>query len=71
MPPPFIGLMQHDTQVLQFQNQKLLQKLEAQKVEYSAFEKNIIQLKNIQKSYDSTLQVVNKSWEAVRSCTNR
>ncbi|KAH1080811.1 hypothetical protein J1N35_020572 [Gossypium stocksii] len=54
-----------DTQVLQFQNQKLLQKLEAQKVEYSAFENKFIQLKNKQKPYDSTLQVVNKSWEAL------
>nr|KJB41009.1 hypothetical protein B456_007G087200 [Gossypium raimondii] len=54
-----------DTQVLQFQNQKLLQKLEAQKVEYSAFENKFIQLKNKQKPYDSTLQVANKSWEVL------
>ncbi|PPR82618.1 hypothetical protein GOBAR_AA38093 [Gossypium barbadense] len=54
-----------DTQVLQFQNQKLQQKLEAQKVEYSAFENKFIQLKSKQKPYDSTLQVVNKSWEAL------
>ncbi|XWS35628.1 hypothetical protein CRYUN_Cryun20dG0013300 [Craigia yunnanensis] len=54
-----------DTAVLQFQNQKLLQKLEAQKVEYSALENKFIQLKEKQKPYDSTLKVVNKSWEAL------
>ncbi|KAK8480055.1 hypothetical protein V6N12_033972 [Hibiscus sabdariffa] len=56
-----------DTAVLQFQNQKLLQKLEAQKVEYSALENKFIQLKEKQKRYDSTLKVVNKSWEALIS----
>ncbi|XP_022770213.1 E3 ubiquitin-protein ligase BRE1-like 1 isoform X2 [Durio zibethinus] len=61
----FVGMMQHDTAVLQFQNQKLLQKLEAQKVEYSAFENKFILLKEKQKPYDSTLKVVNKSWEAL------
>ncbi|XVF33575.1 hypothetical protein REPUB_Repub17cG0180000 [Reevesia pubescens] len=55
----------HDTRVLQFQNQKLLQKLEAQKVEYSALENNFFQLKEKQKPCDSTLKVVNKSWEAL------
>ncbi|KAK8583436.1 hypothetical protein V6N13_022142 [Hibiscus sabdariffa] len=56
-----------DTAVLQFQNQKLLQKLEAQKVEYSALENKFIQLKEKQKRYDSTLKAVNKSWEALIS----
>ncbi|KAL4351665.1 hypothetical protein GQ457_06G033050 [Hibiscus cannabinus] len=54
-----------DTQVLQFQNQKLLQKLEAQKVEYSALENKFIQQRNKQKAYDSTSKVVNKSWEVL------
>nr|KJB24857.1 hypothetical protein B456_004G165100 [Gossypium raimondii] len=54
-----------DTAILQFQNQKLLQKLEAQKVEYSALEYKFIELKEKQKSYDSTLKVVNKCWEAL------
>ncbi|KAH1106839.1 hypothetical protein J1N35_010607 [Gossypium stocksii] len=54
-----------DTAILQFQNQKLLQKLEAQKVEYSALEDTFIELKEKQKSYDSTLKVVNKCWEAL------
>ncbi|XP_039046544.1 E3 ubiquitin-protein ligase BRE1-like 1 [Hibiscus syriacus] len=54
-----------DTAVLQFQNQKLLQKLEAQKVECSALENKFIQLKEKQKRYDSILNAVNKSWEAV------
>ncbi|XVF73484.1 hypothetical protein PTKIN_Ptkin12aG0204800 [Pterospermum kingtungense] len=54
-----------DTAVLQFQNQKLVQKLETQKVEYSALENRFIQLREKQKHYDSTLKVVNKSWEAL------
>ncbi|TYJ22880.1 hypothetical protein E1A91_A08G154000v1 [Gossypium mustelinum] len=60
-----MDLMQLDTAILQFQNQKLLQKLEAQKVEYSALEDKFIELKEKQKSYDSTLKVVNKCWEAL------
>ncbi|XP_025015584.2 E3 ubiquitin-protein ligase BRE1-like 1 isoform X2 [Ricinus communis] len=51
-----------DTAVLQFQNQKLVQKLEAQKVEYSALENKYTQLKEKQQPYDSTLKAVNKSW---------
>ncbi|KAK8615065.1 hypothetical protein V6N13_068851 [Hibiscus sabdariffa] len=54
-----------DTAVLQFQNQKLVQKLEAQKAEYSTIETKFIQLKEKQKPYDSILKVVNKSWEAL------
>ncbi|XWS45857.1 hypothetical protein CRYUN_Cryun14cG0015300 [Craigia yunnanensis] len=54
-----------DNAVLQFQNQKLLQKLEAHKVEYSAIENKFVQLKEKQKPYDSTLKVVNRSWEAL------
>ncbi|WCJ22965.1 E3 ubiquitin-protein ligase BRE1-like 1 [Euphorbia peplus] len=54
-----------DTAVLQFQNQKLLQKLEAQKVEFSALENKFSQLKEKQQPYDSTLQAVNKSWEVL------
>ncbi|GMJ15263.1 REDUCED DORMANCY 4, histone mono-ubiquitination 1 [Hibiscus trionum] len=57
--------MQLDTAVLQFQNQKLVQKLEAQKVEYSTLENKFIQLKEKQKPYDSILKVVNKSMEAL------
>ncbi|KAG8486382.1 hypothetical protein CXB51_019709 [Gossypium anomalum] len=63
--PSDMDLMQLDTAILQFQNQKLLQKLEAQKVEYSALEDKFIELKEKQKSYDSTLKVVNKCWEAL------
>ncbi|MFQ6626836.1 hypothetical protein Gotur_004989 [Gossypium turneri] len=63
--PSDMDLMQLDTAILQFQNQKLLQKLEAQKVEYSALEYKFIELKEKQKSYDSTLKVVNKCWEAL------
>lgn len=62
----FVGVMQLDATVLQYQNQKLIQKLEAQKFERSALENKLSQLKEKQKPYDSTLKVVNKSWEAVR-----
>ncbi|KAK9273023.1 hypothetical protein L1049_017830 [Liquidambar formosana] len=52
-----------DSAVLQYQNQKLVQKLEAQKAEYISLENKFSQLKGRQKTYDNTLSVVNKSWE--------
>ncbi|CAN0921819.1 E3 ubiquitin-protein ligase BRE1-like 1 [Linum grandiflorum] len=50
-----------DAAVLQFQNQKLLQKLEAQKVEYSILESKYSKLKDRQQPYESTLNAVDKS----------
>ncbi|XP_022635506.1 E3 ubiquitin-protein ligase BRE1-like 1 isoform X3 [Vigna radiata var. radiata] len=52
-----------DIVVLQYQNQKLTQKLETQKLEYAALDNRFTQLKERQKSYDPTLAVVKKSWE--------
>ncbi|KAJ9128778.1 hypothetical protein P3X46_034484 [Hevea brasiliensis] len=52
-----------DTAVLQFQNQKLVQKLEAQKVEYSALVNKFSQLKEKQQPNNSILKSVHKSWE--------
>ncbi|GFY92696.1 histone mono-ubiquitination 1 [Actinidia rufa] len=52
-----------DTAVLQYQNQKLVQKLEAQKVECIALENKFCQLKEKQQPYDETLAVVNEAWE--------
>ncbi|XP_028119554.1 E3 ubiquitin-protein ligase BRE1-like 1 isoform X3 [Camellia sinensis] len=52
-----------DNAVLEYQNQKLVQKLEAQKVEHIALEKKHSQLKEKQQPYDETLVVVNKAWE--------
>ncbi|KAL7203819.1 hypothetical protein ACSBR2_016965 [Camellia fascicularis] len=52
-----------DNAVLEYQNQKLVQKLEAQKVEHIALEKKNSQLKEKQQPYDETLVVVNKAWE--------
>ncbi|KAL5798900.1 hypothetical protein ACOSQ2_003720 [Xanthoceras sorbifolium] len=52
-----------DTTVLQYQNQKLVQKLEAQKIEYSALQNKFSQLKERQQPYASTLKVVNKTLE--------
>ncbi|KAJ6391015.1 hypothetical protein OIU77_025091 [Salix suchowensis] len=64
-----------DTTVLQYQNQKLQQKLEAQKVEHSALKNKFSQLKEKQQPYNSTLNAVNKSWEVLISdletCSNR
>ncbi|KAG9452990.1 hypothetical protein H6P81_005894 [Aristolochia fimbriata] len=52
-----------DTAVLQYQNQKLVQQLEAQKVEYFLLEDKFHLLKDKQQAYDETLKVVNKSWK--------
>ncbi|KAI4354748.1 hypothetical protein L6164_003591 [Bauhinia variegata] len=52
-----------DIAVLQFQNQKLTQKLETQKVEHTALENKFSQLKEKQQSYDSTSTLAKKSWE--------
>ncbi|KAF7137671.1 hypothetical protein RHSIM_Rhsim07G0033400 [Rhododendron simsii] len=52
-----------DTAVLQYQNQKLVQKLEAQKVEHTALENKFCQLKEKQQPYDETLEAVNEAWE--------
>ncbi|KAH8516624.1 hypothetical protein H0E87_004827 [Populus deltoides] len=64
-----------DTTVLQYQNQKLQQKLEAQKVEHFALGNKFSQLKEKQQPYNSTLNAVNKSWEVLVSdletCSNR
>uniref|UniRef100_A0A6N2MUG0 E3 ubiquitin protein ligase n=1 Tax=Salix viminalis TaxID=40686 RepID=A0A6N2MUG0_SALVM len=63
-----------DTAVLQHQNQKLQQKLEAQKVEHSALENKFSLLKEKQQPYNSTLKTVNKSWEVLvtdlETCSN-
>ncbi|KAF9668749.1 hypothetical protein SADUNF_Sadunf14G0035900 [Salix dunnii] len=64
-----------DTAVLQYQNQKLQQKLEVQKVEHSALENKFSLLKEKQQPYNSTLKTVNKSWEVLvtdlETCSNR
>ncbi|KAA8550078.1 hypothetical protein F0562_001762 [Nyssa sinensis] len=63
---PFLPISEDkklDTTVLQYQNQKLIQKLEAQKVERIALEDKFNQQREKQQPYDNTLAVVNKSWE--------
>ncbi|KVH97077.1 Zinc finger, RING/FYVE/PHD-type [Cynara cardunculus var. scolymus] len=64
-----------DTVVLKFQNQKLVQKLESQKVECVALENKFSQLREKQLPYNKTLAVVDKSWEElvdkVESCSIR
>lgn len=54
--------------MLQFQNQKLLQKLETQKVEINALEDRLCQLRDKQSSYEKTLAVVDNSWKEVSNC---
>ncbi|XP_024032871.1 E3 ubiquitin-protein ligase BRE1-like 1 [Morus notabilis] len=64
-----------DIAVLQYRNEKLIQKLETQKVEYLALENKFSQLKEKHQPYDSTLTVVKKSWEKLahdlESCSIR
>ncbi|CAN8286415.1 unnamed protein product [Cochlearia groenlandica] len=64
-----------DTAVLQFQNLKLSQKLEAQHVECSILEDKLSLIKEKQQPYGSSLKTVHKSWEkltaAVESCSVR
>ncbi|XP_010544588.1 PREDICTED: E3 ubiquitin-protein ligase BRE1-like 1 [Tarenaya hassleriana] len=64
-----------DTAVLQFQNLKLSQKLEAQHVECSILEDRLSQIKEKQRPYESTLKNVQKSWggliTALESCSVR
>lgn len=57
--------MQLDTVVLKFQNQKLVQKLESQKVEFIALENKFSQLREKHLPYSKTLAVVDKSWDEV------
>lgn len=56
-----------DIAVLQFQNQKLVQKLESQKVEHAALESKLSQLTEQQLGYDSRLEVVKNSWDELLS----
>lgn len=62
-----------DTVVLKFQNQKLVQKLESQKVECIALDNKYTQLREKQSPYNKTLAVVEKSWDElidkVESCS--
>lgn len=61
-------MLQLDTAVLKYQNEKLKQKLEAQKVECSALENKFSQLKEKQQPYNTTLTLVNNSWREVIFC---
>ncbi|XP_051134328.1 E3 ubiquitin-protein ligase BRE1-like 1 [Andrographis paniculata] len=54
-----------DAAVLQFQNEKLTQKLETQKVEFRALEEKLHQLDYKQQLHEQTLAAVNNSWEEV------
>ncbi|XP_052192828.1 E3 ubiquitin-protein ligase BRE1-like 1 [Diospyros lotus] len=63
---PFLPLSEEkklDTTVLQYQNQKLVQKLEAQKVECAVLENKFSQLKEKQQAYDENIALVNRAWK--------
>nr|XP_010933635.2 LOW QUALITY PROTEIN: E3 ubiquitin-protein ligase BRE1-like 1 [Elaeis guineensis] len=52
-----------DVAVLQYKNRKLVEQVEAQKVEYLSLENKFNQLKEKHTNYRDTLLVVNNSWE--------
>ncbi|KAM3238484.1 E3 ubiquitin-protein ligase BRE1-like 1 [Capsicum annuum] len=60
---PMETLLPLDTAVLLHQNQKLSQKLEAQKIEIAVLEDKFTELRDKQKPYDNTVAVIQKSWE--------
>jgi E3 ubiquitin-protein ligase BRE1 len=62
-PAPSSDEKKVDATVLQYQNQKLAQQLEAQRSEYHALESKFNQLKNKQAKYDDTLIVINRAWK--------
>lgn len=57
--------LQVDAAVLQCQNQKLVQQLDAQRNEMHILEGKFKELKDKQVSYDDTLITVNKLWNQV------
>nr|CAD1844899.1 unnamed protein product [Ananas comosus var. bracteatus] len=65
--PPFSEDKKLDVAVLKYKNQKLVEQLEAQKVEYLVLEDKLNQLKEKQKTYTDTLTVVNESWDRLVS----
>eukprot|EP01018_Ginkgo_biloba_P005014 Gb_28646 [translate_table: standard] len=60
--PPSSDEKKVDAAVLQYQNQKLAQQLDAQKNEIHALESKFNQLKSKQIAYDDTLITVNRAW---------
>ncbi|XP_022924474.1 E3 ubiquitin-protein ligase BRE1-like 1 isoform X1 [Cucurbita moschata] len=63
---PFLPISEDkklDVAVLQYQNQKLIQKLEVQKVEYKSLQNKYAHLKEKQEPYDMTVAVVKNCWE--------
>jgi E3 ubiquitin-protein ligase BRE1 len=56
-----------DAAALQYENQKLVQQLEAQKSKMRALEGKFKELRDEQCSYDNTLICLNKMWNQVHS----
>jgi E3 ubiquitin-protein ligase BRE1 len=63
----FVFFFKMDATSLQYENQKLVQQLEAQKSEMHILETKFKELRNEQCSYDDTLISLNKMWNQVLS----
>ncbi|CAL9117939.1 unnamed protein product [Musa textilis] len=61
-PASAITRQQVDAAVLQYQNQRLVQQLEAQKAEMHALEGKFKELRERQSTYDKSLMTVNRMW---------
>ncbi|CAL9762324.1 unnamed protein product [Musa acuminata subsp. burmannicoides] len=61
-PASAITRQQVDAAVLQYQNQRLVQQLEAQKAEMHTLEGKFKELRERQSSYDKSLMTVNRMW---------
>ncbi|RRT83826.1 hypothetical protein B296_00009813, partial [Ensete ventricosum] len=64
-PASAVTRQQVDAAVLQYQNQRLVQQLEAQKAEMHTLEGKFKELRERQSSYDKCLMTVNKMWNQV------
>lgn len=65
---PFLPISEDkklDVAVLQYQNQKLTQKLEVQKIEHKSLQNKYAQLKEKQEPYDMTVAVVKNCWDEI------
>ena len=62
-----VFLLKMDATALHYENQKLVQQLEAQKSEMHVLEAKFKELRNEQSSYDNTLISLDKMWNQVLS----
>ncbi|XP_052191828.1 E3 ubiquitin-protein ligase BRE1-like 1 isoform X2 [Diospyros lotus] len=71
---PLDAKKEMDIALLQYQNQKLRERVEAQKAERTALENKLSQLMEKQQAYDETLAAVNRAWDelihGLESCSS-